>query len=325
MTLLLVAPSSLVSPLIRLSSYRNKVYLGLVKYQKYKRKSKGGRSYENPVEWYEGEHEAVISQELFDQCQKVRANRRVHRQATPKYNSYLLRNLVYCHECCTNLPNGNIPKQYGKLRPHSRSDGKKLKYYRCRAKDLGYSCSQKGIQAHVIDNQVVNILFNLKPPKKWREGITKAIGELLGEKHLEERLNEIRSIIERMDTRWDLGYFSNEREYFEKRTQLQLELEQLTPVGNDDLETAVDLLENFQSHWKRLSGKPEERHQLIQLIVERIYVLNGEVVAITLKSNYHLVLSHSTMEPTSVEIDPMYTCGSDGDRTRDLRLDRPTC
>jgi hypothetical protein len=143
-------------------------------------------------------------------------------------------------------------------------------------------------------------------------GITQAMSELLGDKNLEARLDEIRDIITRMDTRWDHEYFADEQEYIEQSVKLQLKLEQLTPVPMDDLERAADLLENFKTHWKRLEENPEAQHDLVKLIVERVYVKDKEVVAMTLCSNYHLVLGHNVNEPTYYQVDPLYTCGSDG-------------
>jgi hypothetical protein len=60
---------------------------------------------------------------------------------------------------------------------------------------------------------------------------------------------------------------------------------------------------------------------LIKLIVERVYLDDEQVIALTLKTNYHLVLGHKTNEPTSYEIDPFisstwYTGGDDGLRLR---------
>src|SRR5690606_8070438 len=83
---------------------QNRTYLGMVKYQQYQRNANGSRSYSAPVEWFEGQHEAVIDEDLFERCQKARAKRRVHRQATSRYNPYLLRNLIYCYRCCANPP-----------------------------------------------------------------------------------------------------------------------------------------------------------------------------------------------------------------------------
>ena len=95
---------------------QNRIYLGKIKYQKYKRRSDGRRSYEAPIEWFDGKHEAVIDGDLFDRCQQVRAKRRSHRQSTKRYNPYLLRGLLYCHRCCSSPPEGKSFKQYGKMR-----------------------------------------------------------------------------------------------------------------------------------------------------------------------------------------------------------------
>lgn len=159
-------------------------------------------------------------------------------------------------------------------------------------------CDQGGVPVEVIDDQVVAILMNLKPPKDWRKGITEAMGDMLGEQQLEERIEKIKAIISRMDKRWDHGFFTNEEEYIEQRIKLQMELEQLTPVPDDELEYAADLLQNFRKHWERLEGDEDARHELVKLIVERVYVYDDRVEAMTLRSNYHLVLNHNANGPT---------------------------
>lgn len=55
----------------------------------------------------------------------------------------------------------------------------------------------------------------------------------------------------------------HEEDYIQQRVKLQMELEQLMPVTNNDLEQAVDFLNNFESHWNRLEGDEEARHELI--------------------------------------------------------------
>ena len=84
-------------------------------------------------------------------------------------------------------------------------------------------------------------------------------------------------------------------------------------MPDDDLEQAADLLQNFKSHWERLEGDEDSRHELVKLIVERVYVRDKQVVAMTLRSNYHLVLGHKANGPTYLEVDPfLYRSGSDG-------------
>ena len=52
--------------------------------------------------------------------------------------------------------------------------------------------------------------------------------------------------------------------------------------------------------------------QKMRLIVERVYVDGEDVVAMTLRSNCHLVLGHNANGPTDFTVDPfLYTCGSD--------------
>jgi hypothetical protein len=150
---------------------------------------------------------------------------------------------------------------------------------------------------------VVAILSELKPPQEWRSKILKTISTILGEKSLEERLSEIRATIERMDFRWDSGFITDKHDYLEKRLRLQQELERLTPA-NDDLEKAVDLLENFKALYEACGDDVEGQADLIKLIVDRVYVHNRRVSAITLKADYHVVLGQDGETPHFIELDP---------------------
>lgn len=282
---------------------QNEIYLGKVSYQPFMRNPDGTRCRTAPIEWFKGQHEAVIDEELYKRCQEVRNKRAHHHQPTIKYNAYLLRDIVYCYQCCTHYPEEKTFPTYGKMRAQTRSDCDK-RFYRCRAKELGYTCEQKGVYAEVLDTQVVNILMQLKPPKQWREMLTQSIGEKLGEKSLEQRLTEIREVIKRMDQRWDLGFITNEQDYIEQRVKLQEELEQLTPIDTNDLEKAVDLLDNFPIYWAACNDDVETQHDLVKQIVERVYVQGEVVVAVTLKANCHLVLGQKENEPTAYTVDP---------------------
>ena len=134
--------------------------------------------------------------------------------------------------------------------------------------------------AEIIDDQVIAILKSLRP----------------------QRTGE-----------WDHGFFTDKDEYIQQRLQLQQELEKLTPIPDDDLTQAANLLEAFGAHWERLEGRPEAQRDMVKLIVQRVYIDGQDVVAMTLSSNYHLVLGHNANGPTDFSVDPfVYTCGSDG-------------
>ena len=307
---------------------RNRTYTGRVRYSKTNRNADGSRNRVDNSDWFDGQHEALVSDELFEKCMIIRNKRAKHRQATKKYIPYLLRDIAYCYRCCVNRPDEKVVPSYGKLRPRTKSENSQ-RYYRCRARDLGYNCEQPGIPVEIIEEQVLEIVKFLCPPQEWRTDIVNSIGELLGEKDLNERLAEIRERIQRMDLRWDHGFVTDEGRYMRERLKLQQELEALTPVDNDDLERAADLLKNFSKHWVKCGEDTEQQAELLKQIVERVYIEDDRVVAMTLQSNCHLVLGHNTKEPTEYTVDPFvsnitstqdlnhsgterFTCGSDG-------------
>jgi hypothetical protein len=77
--------------------------------------------------------------------------------------------------------------------------------------------------------------------------MAESMGQLLGDKRLDERIAEIKAVIERMDFRWDQGFITDKGAYLVQRVKLQQELEQLTPIAENDIQTAADILVNFQS------------------------------------------------------------------------------
>lgn len=282
---------------------QNPIYLGKIKYQRYIRNSDGSRSHAAPVEWFDGQHEALIDEALFERCMEIRAKRASHHRSTAKCHTYLLRDVVYCYNCCCNRPTETTFPSYGKMRPQAYND-KGYRCYRCRARELGYKCDQPKVNVEKIEGQVIHILRHLKPPAQWRQSITQSIGELLGEKDLQQRLNQIKEIIEKMDTRWDLGFITDDQEYIQERLKLQQELEQLTPIELNDLEQAADLLDNFGTYFHNCGDDVEAQVNLLKQVVERVYVKGEEVIAMTLRSNCHLVMAYNTNGPTEYTVDP---------------------
>jgi site-specific DNA recombinase len=245
---------------------QNRNYLGYVKYQQYHEHTNGSRSWANPVEWIKGKHGAIIPQELFDRCLEARSQRTTKHEYTPKFRIFLLSNIVYCAECVANMPADVQDDSFGKMRAQSNTYGKNP-YYRCRAHDFGRECSQTSVQASIIEDQVVSILKNLKMPDDWRQHMVQSMGQLLGDKRLEDRIAEIKSIIERMDFRWDQGFITDKESYLEERVKLQQELEKFTPIPDDELEVAADMISNFSTHWSALEGDRKAQRELIQMIV----------------------------------------------------------
>ncbi len=189
------------------------------------------------------------------------------------------------------------------MRPQAY-DKKGYKCYRCLAHELGYQCKQGLVKTEILDKQVIEVLLQLKPPTHWHQTIAKSIGALLGENDVKKRLEDIRSVIKRMDSRWDLGFITDEEEYIQQRMKLQQELENLAPVNTNELERAVDLLDNFTLYWEECGYDVEAQSKLLKQILERVYVKGKNVVAITLKPNCHLVLGDDRDKSTEYTFDP---------------------
>lgn len=282
---------------------QNQTYLGKVKYQEYTRHANGKRSYDQPIEWFDGKHEAIIDQELFDRCMEQRERRATHHEYYPQRFVYLLSNLAYCASCVENMPSDVQDDSYGKMRAQSNNDNSN-QYYRCRARDFGRSCTQKSVRSTVVEEQVVELLKTLRPPENWRQHMVHALGELLGDKNLDQRITEIKEVIARMDFRWDHGFVTDRDAYLQERVNLQQELERLSPIPDDDLEIAADLLENFSTYWANTNGDRQAQKSLVNMIVARVWVKGDKVVAISLRPNFHLTLGLENENSTeeSVEV-----------------------
>jgi site-specific DNA recombinase len=278
---------------------QNRTYLGYVKYQAHQRNSNGSRSYKAEAQWFDGQHDAILDEDLFKRCQQVRASRAYRKGAKSRQLfPYPLSGILFCGRC------GN------KLRAQSDYS---IRRYRCRAYELGHECDQKSIRADEAEGQILAVLMSLKLPADWRSKVTQAIAELLGDQKLDKRMAEIRETIERMDFRWDHGFITDRNEYLEQRVALQQELERLTPIPDDDLELAVDLLSNFEEHWKEAEDNPDEQERLFRLMLVRAWVVDGQVTEISLRPNIHIVLGLDQKGPTLIEVDPLsYQNGSDG-------------
>ncbi len=281
---------------------QNRTYLGYVKYQQYDQHSDGRRSRRKPIEWIKGHHDPLIEETVFHRCQEIRHARATFTQYRPKYRTYLLRELVYCAECVGHRPAHVPDKNYGKMRPHSNTQGRHT-YYRCRARDFGRACSQNSIRAEIVEEQVIHVLNTLNPLADWRDHWLQGLGELLGDQHLETRVAEIKQVIERMDFRWDHGFFTDQETYLAERVKLQEALEQLTPIPDDELQQAADMLENFAVYWQALEGDGPAQEELIKHMVARVWVKHDRVVAISLHPSYHIPLALGNKKPTAIAVD----------------------
>lgn len=308
---------------------QNRVYTGRVPYAETLYNGTLGESKQSPRGrkiWYDGKHRGFVSDELFDLCQDVRAGLARRSTIPSQHRTYILHDRVFCAECIAHKPAGLVDEYYGKMRPFWHTNNAKA-YYRCLARQRGYeACGQPFIEVDKLDEQVVAILSNLMIPDGFRERVETAVQNRVDNAAALDRMAEIREIIERIDFRWDQGFISQE-EYVGKRQQLQLEMDALRPIDYDELIEAADLIENFQAYWtqcEQVSNPLDARQQLLQKIVERVFVHEGEVLAVVVHGDFGVVLGQDEQETAEIarvldiknaatsEVSPRSRVGSDG-------------
>lgn len=105
----------------------------------------------------EGQHEPLISEELWRRSQAVRASRRVTVKTVKKtVRVNLLQGLVVCVQCGRRLriqTTKNCPKNY-REEPHLRG------YHDC-------SYIEQSVRAEIIDTQVADLIRSIHLLKDW--------------------------------------------------------------------------------------------------------------------------------------------------------------
>lgn len=89
----------------------------------------------------------------------------------------------------------------------------------------------------------------------------------------------------------------------------------LIPIADDELEVAADMLRNFAAHWDATNGDRKAQQKLLQLIVGRVWVKGEQVLAMSLRPNYHVTLGLESKQPTEISMgQTFFQNGDDGVR-----------
>lgn len=275
---------------------QNKVYCGYVGYVETIYRKGFGQSKASGRgrrEWAEGNHDAIISEALFEKVQAVRSNHAVERKNSRTTRHILLSGLVYCARCLATMPPATTDEYYGKL--YSYSTKQRYWYYECSAKRRGYvSCGQPRVPQATIDEQVITALRSLhtRLPEDVSQRVEAIIRQHAQHAAAAKQMDDISEIVERIDFSWENG-FMDEQTYVKKRRQLQIDIEMLRPLEQDDLLQSANLLKDFDKLWVRCSTD-EEKHALIKQIIERVIVIDDTVIALVLRGDTAMLVEPNT-------------------------------
>jgi site-specific DNA recombinase len=206
--------------------------------------------------WLPGRHEALISEDLFQKCQEVRARRR---SRTPRQKSnrrvYPLSRLVLCAECEQPL--------------RGQPNWQDRRYYRA-PKRADRSCSGRMIPALEAEQAVLEYLAQIRLPADWRERVLAMSQAKRGDSEsYETKKTRLENRLERLKTLYKLGDIE-QGEYITERADIHNKLEALKPSQVPEMEDAAAALEQIGSLLKR--ARPEELEILFHSMLTTVYL-----------------------------------------------------
>jgi site-specific DNA recombinase len=254
-------------------------------------------------ELFPGQHKPLVDIALFERCQVIRRRRArispIRRSANPK-QVYLLSRLAYCGECRRAL--------------RGQSDKASHRYYRDPDHDHGGDCRQKRVlKATRLEDDAGKILTAIILPDGWKRQIVDAAPASPDAGSLERRQARVRLKLSRSKELYTEGHYTRP-EYERAIAEAETELAALKPVPVSNVRSMAELLDDLPHLWELAT--PPEKKKLAQAMLERVYILNGQVAAIQPNPDFY-----SLMQQTGLFVGG----GPDEIRTRDLGLDRAAC
>ena len=220
-------------------------------------------------ELYEGVHEPIISQQLFEKVQRVIADRGKPRKENQDYN-FTFTGIFKCGECGRSIT----------AERHVKKSGLVFRYYRCTKKDT--NCQQRFLNEKDLFNQLNDIFQKVALPNDWLEPIQKKLDEEEKQishlsksfaQNLQKEMGEIEVKLSKLlDIQLDGSisleeYKQKKEELINRKTELKQKLIDFGRKGNYWLEPMRNfILEAYQANFLTNSENLEEKRSLLQKI-----------------------------------------------------------
>lgn len=203
-----------------------------------------------------GRHEPIISEDLFERCQQIRAaHRKAPRSHTPRFRVYMVGRLLRCARCGETL---------------RAQSTRGYRYYREMAYTRGLKCPDSGlwVQAEAVEEEIGAILRNLRLPEDWQEEIRESLINSDERQRLLERRRYLEGKLRRLGIAFADGVVS-EMDYMRERDAVQAELARLEVPEDVAVIDAGLYLETLRDLWNEATL--EERRGICQLMLEAVY------------------------------------------------------
>ncbi len=232
----------------------SKTYIGYVKYN---------------GEWFKGIHEPLVSEELFEKCQRVHQRRLVDENfGSGGVPTSYLGGMIYCRWCGA---------KYFKYHRSAKHNGKKYEYdyYSCfsRAPKTGPgTCKNKVWRAEELDEIVLNEIRKLKfTPAKRSKSVNKTSA-------VDKKINELNKQLERIMTLYTVGEMP--LDIIQKKVhEINAQKTKLEAVEADLRTTPEEAQEIVANIDDILNGSLEDIREALKTLIDKIE-LDGEDVYI---------------------------------------------
>jgi site-specific DNA recombinase len=211
---------------------------------------------------FPGQHEPIISEELFDDVQAIRARRSRSRGGRRRSDRvYLLGGVAVCADCGLGLV----------AQTSSRPGRRDIAQYLCPAHRRSIPCAARPrlTRADVIDAQVGELCKRITLPDDWRERLEELAGDREARRERADRRRELEGKIKRLRQLYIEGDF-DKAEYDWQRASLQAQLDDLQEPETGEVEAAGEVLANLADVW---DGAPVTlQAQLLKTIFQEVRV-----------------------------------------------------
>lgn len=239
----------------------NAYYAGKIRYRGMSVRPKGVSFRSTPPKVADGQHEAIISEKLWQRCKTVRTSRRVEvdtLQKTVRVN--LLQGLVVCSRCGRRLR-----IQTPKRGPTYYREDSHLRGYRDCA-DIS-QC----VRAETIDTQVGELVQSIKLPANWEDSVRRLCQQQRESPDPETERKDIRNTVRLMRENYERGLYEGEEyRYWQKVGALKEKLDLLSRLPEPAIERAASTLLNLRESWEWATK--EERKDLARMMIQEVGV-----------------------------------------------------
>ena len=270
---------------------RNPIYMGYIK----------NKLLETMIK---GNHSAIISEEIFDQCQRrLNGSPMASVKRNINIEEYPLKGVLIC-ECCGRRLTASKP----------RGKNKRYSYYHC------YKCGAVYVRAEKITEQFEQLLSSINPTEKalklFRAGFKSAYNErfetsrsqrMTAEKELKALEEKSKKLVQSyaVESKINESQFNMLSKQFENEELVQRAIISDLRISELDIESSMHLVEVFLkdalSVWKGLDIIQKQKFQHF-LFPQQIVVSKNGIVGTPVLSPIYALLGSTSDEKSSLVV-----------------------